>query len=69
MTLRNIAGYPSIRLLRREGASEAAVVPPQARALSVRFDERSQHYELRVELPQTTMIPLGSAKRRGGGML
>jgi antibiotic biosynthesis monooxygenase (ABM) superfamily enzyme len=29
---------------------EAAVVPPQARALLARFDERSQHYELRAEL-------------------
>jgi heme-degrading monooxygenase HmoA len=26
---------------------EAAVVPPQARALLSRFDERSQHYEVR----------------------
>ncbi|HSL22017.1 MAG TPA: hypothetical protein VK886_10815 [Vicinamibacterales bacterium] len=30
---------------------EAAVVPPRARALLSRFDERSQHYELRVEEP------------------
>jgi hypothetical protein len=30
---------------------EAAVVPPKARALLARFDERSQHYELRAELP------------------
>jgi len=26
---------------------EAAVVPPKARALLARFDERSQHYEIR----------------------
>jgi antibiotic biosynthesis monooxygenase (ABM) superfamily enzyme len=26
---------------------EAAVVPPNARALLARFDERSQHYEIR----------------------
>jgi antibiotic biosynthesis monooxygenase (ABM) superfamily enzyme len=26
---------------------EAAVVPPRARALLARFDERSQHYEIR----------------------
>ena len=28
---------------------EAAVVPPQARALLSRFDERSQHYEVRAQ--------------------
>jgi heme-degrading monooxygenase HmoA len=27
---------------------EAAVVPPKARALLARFDERSQHYEIRA---------------------
>jgi heme-degrading monooxygenase HmoA len=30
---------------------EAAVVPPQARALLSRFDERSHHYEVRADLP------------------
>ncbi len=29
---------------------EEAVVPPKARALLSRFDERSQHYEVRAEL-------------------
>ena len=29
---------------------EVAVVPPKARALLRRFDERSQHYEVRAEL-------------------
>ena len=29
---------------------EAAVVPPKARALLTRFDERSQHYEVRERL-------------------
>jgi heme-degrading monooxygenase HmoA len=29
---------------------EAAVVPPKARALLSRFDERSQHYEVTVDL-------------------
>lgn len=29
---------------------EVAVVPPKARALLARFDERSQHYEIREEL-------------------
>jgi heme-degrading monooxygenase HmoA len=28
---------------------EAAVVPPKARAVLARFDERSQHYEIRAE--------------------
>ncbi len=28
---------------------EVAVVPPQARSLLVRFDKRSQHYEIRHE--------------------
>jgi heme-degrading monooxygenase HmoA len=28
---------------------ERAVVPPEARALLSRFDERSQHYEVRAE--------------------
>ena len=27
---------------------EAAVVPPKARAVLARFDERSQHYEVRI---------------------
>src|SRR3989304_9966960 len=29
---------------------ELSVVPPKARALLSRFDERSQHYEVRAEL-------------------
>jgi heme-degrading monooxygenase HmoA len=29
---------------------EAAVVPPKARALLARFDERSQHYEVKADL-------------------
>ena len=29
---------------------EAAVVPPEARALLKRFDARSQHYEVRAEM-------------------
>jgi heme-degrading monooxygenase HmoA len=31
---------------------EAAVVPPKARELLSRFDERSQHYEVRERLKQ-----------------
>ena len=30
---------------------EAAVVPAEARALLSHFDERSQHYEVRIEIP------------------
>ncbi len=29
---------------------ELAVVPPKARALLARFDERSQHYEVKAEM-------------------
>ena len=32
---------------------EAAVVPPKARAVLSRFDERSQHYEIRERLRGT----------------
>jgi hypothetical protein len=40
----------------REFAGEGydvAVVPPKARQLLARFDQRSQHYELRVENSQS----------------
>jgi antibiotic biosynthesis monooxygenase (ABM) superfamily enzyme len=30
---------------------EVAVVPPKARAVLKRFDERSQHYDVRVDRP------------------
>jgi len=30
---------------------EKAVVPPEARRLLSRFDERSQHYEVKAEMP------------------
>ena len=30
---------------------ETAVVPPKARALLSRFDARSQHYDLKAEMP------------------
>lgn len=33
---------------------EAAVVHPKARALLARFDERSQHYEVKADLPAPT---------------
>ena len=34
---------------------ELAVVPPKARQLLARFDQQSQHYELRVENSQSAM--------------
>lgn len=70
---RNIRGFKSIQLLRRDAGEEVefitvmvfetldavrefagedyerAVVPESARAVLSRFDERSQHYEIRAE--------------------
>ena len=48
-----IMSFDSLEAVREfSGADyEVAVVPPKARALLARFDERSQHYELRAELP------------------
>jgi heme-degrading monooxygenase HmoA len=70
---RNIEGFRSIQLLRRELGEEvefitimqfdsldsvklfagedyeAAVVPPKARAVLSRFDQRSQPYEVRID--------------------
>lgn len=70
---RNIRGFKSIQLLRRDIGEEVefvtimlfdsleavrefagedyevAVVPEKARAVLSRFDERSQHYEVRAE--------------------
>ena len=33
---------------------EACVVPPHARAILARFDERSQHYEVRIAAEQSS---------------
>ncbi|KAB8145906.1 antibiotic biosynthesis monooxygenase [Chloroflexia bacterium SDU3-3] len=30
---------------------DSAVVPPKARAVLARFDERSQHYQVEIDLP------------------
>jgi hypothetical protein len=70
---RNISGFRSIQLLRREVGEEvefvtvmkfdslasvkifagedyeAAVVPARARAVLSRFDQRSQHYDVRID--------------------
>jgi hypothetical protein len=43
-----VMGFDSIAAVREFAGEdhEAAVVPPKARALLSRFDERSQHYEV-----------------------
>jgi len=38
---------------------EAAVVPPKARKLLARFDERSQHYEVRSDMA-SSKSPIGT---------
>ena len=42
--------FDSLDAVREFGGAdyEAAVVPPKARALLSRFDQRSQHYEVRL---------------------
>ena len=45
---------------------EAAVVPAAARALLSRFDERSQHYELREALTAAVRSTEGPAPSCGG---
>lgn len=47
-----IMWFDSIEAIRAFAGDEyeAAVVPPKARALLARFDERSQHYEVRAEV-------------------
>jgi heme-degrading monooxygenase HmoA len=46
-----LMGFDSFDAVRRFAGEdfEAAVVPPKARALLERFDERSSHYEIREE--------------------
>lgn len=45
-----IMEFDSLGAVREFGGAdyEAAVVPPKARALLSRFDQRSQHYEVRL---------------------
>jgi heme-degrading monooxygenase HmoA len=47
-----IMWFDSIEAVKRFAGEdyEAAVVPPKARELLVRFDERSRHYEVRERL-------------------
>lgn len=42
---------------------EVAVVPQKARAVLSRFDERSQHYEIRVEGPAQGTIALQAVRQ------
>lgn len=48
-----IMTFDSLESVRRFAGEdyEAAFVPPAARAVLARFDERSQHYEIRVDRP------------------
>jgi antibiotic biosynthesis monooxygenase (ABM) superfamily enzyme len=50
VTIMTFDGLDAIRQFAGEDY-EKAVVPPKARALLARFDERSQHYEVRAERP------------------
>ena len=49
VTIMTFDSWESVRAFSGEDY-EKAYVPPQARAVLKRFDERSQHYELRVQL-------------------
>ena len=49
LTLMSFASWEAVKTF--AGADyERAYVPPEARAVLARFDERSQHFELREEL-------------------
>ena len=48
VTIMTFDGLDAVRRFAGEDY-EAAVVPPKARALLARFDQRSQHYEVRGE--------------------
>ncbi len=50
VTIMTFDGLDAIRQFAGEDY-EKAVVPPKARALLARFDERSRHYEVRAERP------------------
>lgn len=49
VTIMRFDSWEAVRIFAGEDF-EAAVVPPKARALLKRFDDRSQHYEIRGEL-------------------
>jgi heme-degrading monooxygenase HmoA len=48
LTIMRFASLDAVREFAGEDY-EAAVVPPQARALLSRFDARSRHYEIRID--------------------
>jgi heme-degrading monooxygenase HmoA len=48
MTIMRFDSLDAVRVFAGEDY-EVAVVPPKARAVLCRFDQRSQHYEVRVE--------------------
>jgi hypothetical protein len=49
ITIMSFDSIASVRVFAGEDY-EAAVVPPRAQALLKRFDERSQHYEIRADV-------------------
>jgi hypothetical protein len=49
MTIMSFDSIAAVRVFAGQDY-EAAVVPPKARALLKRFDERSQHYEIRADV-------------------
>jgi hypothetical protein len=49
ITIMSFESIAAVRVFAGEDY-EAAVVPPKARALLKRFDERSQHYEIRADV-------------------
>jgi heme-degrading monooxygenase HmoA len=48
VTIMKFDSLSSVKLFAGEDY-EAAVVPPKARAVLSRFDQRSQHYEVRID--------------------
>lgn len=50
ITIMTFDGLEAVRAFAGDD-HELAVVPPKARALLSRFDERSAHYEIRADLP------------------
>ncbi len=48
ITIMEFDSLASVKLFAGEDY-EAAVVPPKARAVLSRFDQRSQHYEVRID--------------------
>ena len=53
--MRDCSKFDSLDVLREFAGEnyEAAVVPDNARALLAYFDERSQHYEIRISIAAT----------------